>query len=83
MWGCPVFFPFRGGGFGLTGILVCVLVFGAIFLIIRSVWPPRDRDHRRGAQADREDAMRILRTRLAEGAISEEEFERLRRAVES
>jgi len=81
MWGCSAFFPFHGTGLGLTGVVAWILLFGALFLIVRAMLPGRK--HHQGARADRDDAMRILRNRLAEGAISEEEFERLRRAVES
>jgi len=81
MWGCSTFFPFHGGGFFFPGGLLWLLFLVALFLAARAMLPGRS--HRRGARADRDDAMRILRSRLAEGNISEEEFERLRRAVES
>jgi len=84
MWGCAnehFFAP--NGGFPFPGSMVWLLGLVALLLIAWAVWPRREQKHRRGARADRDDAMRILRTRLAEGAISEEEFERLRRAVES
>uniref|UniRef100_I2PXK0 Putative membrane protein (DUF2078) n=1 Tax=Desulfovibrio sp. U5L TaxID=596152 RepID=I2PXK0_9BACT len=81
MWGCQTFLPFHGGGSFFPGAFLWLLVLVAVFLIVRAMLPAGN--HRRGARADREDAMRILRTRLAEGAISEEEFDRLRRAVES
>lgn len=81
MWGCQTLLPFHGGGFFFPGLLVGLLVLVAVFLIVRA--GGSGGNHRRGAWADRDDAMRILRARLAEGAISEEEFDRLRRAVES
>lgn len=79
MWGCATF-PLQGGGL-FPGALWWLLVLVAAFLILRAVLPSRG--HRHNARADRDDAMRILRARLAEGNISEEEFDRLRRAVES
>jgi putative membrane protein len=81
MWGCSNLIPFFGGRFTLSSALLWVLVIAGILLAVRAMRPTRN--HRRGATADRDDAMRILRIRLAEGAISEEEFERLRRAVDS
>jgi putative membrane protein len=81
MWGCSNLIPFFGGRFSLSSTLLWVLVIAGIFLAVRAMRPSKG--HRRGATADRNDAMRILRTRLAEGVISEEEFERLRRAVDS
>lgn len=81
MWGCPVFFPFPGGGISLPALMGSLALLVAACLAVRAFMPRRS--HRRGARADREDALRILRARLADGAISEEEFERLRRAVES
>ncbi len=83
MWGCWSFSPFSpagfGGGFSLPGLLV----WGAVILAaVWAIWVlATGKAHRRGARADRDDALRILRQRLAEGAISAEEFERLRRAV--
>lgn len=83
MWGCFNTFPFggAGGGFPFSGLLIFVVLAAVAIWIIRALLP--DSQHRRGARADRDDALRILRLRLAEGSISEEEFERLRRAVES
>ena len=81
MWACSILLPFHGGGFSLSATLGWILVIAGIFLAVWTMIPSRN--HRRGAKADRNDAMRILRTRLAEGAISEEEFEHLRRAVDS
>lgn len=85
MWGCSTFFPFHGGGFSFGGGLVWIAVIVVVILAVRAMTtsrPPSDQ-HRSNARADRDDAMRILRIRLAEGAITEEEFERLRRTVES
>ena len=83
MWGCYNTFPFggAGGGFSLISLLLIVGLVIAVIWIFRT--PRPDSRHRQSARADRDDALRILRIRLAEGSISEEEFERLRRAVES
>lgn len=71
------FFP--GGWFMPVLLLLGVVV---VVFLVRNVSPPRRTDFRRGAAADRDDALRILRLRLAEGAITQDEFERLRRAVD-
>ena len=59
-----------------------LLGLAAAVLIIRLLRPAKRPDFRRGAVADRDDALRILRLRLAEGAITAEEFKRLRQAVD-
>lgn len=71
------YFP---GGWLLPALIV--LGLAAAVLLVRMLCPPRRSDFRRGAAADRDDALRILRLRLAEGAITPDEFERLRRAVD-
>ncbi|EFL51733.1 Protein of unknown function DUF2078, membrane [Solidesulfovibrio fructosivorans JJ]] len=83
MWGCFNSFPFSsfGGGFPFFGLIVLVVIVIAAIWVIRTLIP--DSHPRQNARADRDDALRILRVRLAEGSISEEEFERLKRAVES
>ena len=70
-----------GGGWlmGLFGLVVVAVIVWAILSGGR--W--READHRQGARADRDDALRILKRRLAAGEISLEEYERLRQAVES
>lgn len=72
-------FFFMGGWWKLVVIL---LGLAAAMILIRMFNPPKRFDYRRGAAADRDDALRILRLRLAEGAITPDEFERLRRAVD-
>ena len=81
MW-CPNFSWFPGmGGFGLSWIVLLLVVVGVVWLVRR---PGSGSDeHRRSARSDRDDALRILCQRLASGDISEEDYERLRRAVES
>jgi len=84
MW-CPNFSWSPGmGGFGSFGLswIVLLLVVAGVIWFVRRPGPDAD-EHRRNARSDRDDALRILRQRLASGDISEEEFERLRRAVES
>jgi putative membrane protein len=76
-------FPGMGGfgGFGLSWIVLLLVVVGVVWLVRRS--GSGSDEHRRSARSDRDDALRILRQRLASGDISEEDYERLRRAVES
>lgn len=77
---CTFYGSFFPGGWLMPGLLLLGVV--AAVLLFRNVIPPRRTDFRRGAAADRDDALRILRLRLAEGAITQDEFERLRRAVD-
>ena len=81
MWGCWVlpFWPFRHGGFGLGGIFTGLLILAAIVWLLRAR-PPRS-GHHDSAKADRDDALRLLNKRLADGGITPEEYERLRRAI--
>lgn len=81
MW-CPNFPWFPGfGGFGFSWLLILLVIVGLIWLLRR---PGSGADeHRRSARSDRDDALRILQQRLAGGDITQEEYERLRRAVES
>jgi putative membrane protein len=81
MWGCSALVPFLpGGGLLLVAAVCWMLALVVGILILRA--KRRAGKHRRGALADRDDAMRILRARLAEGTISEEDFHRLRRTIE-
>ncbi len=83
MWACASSPGFYGGGFPLFAIVIGIVALVLVLWAIRSRAGGRgDGEHRQSARADRDDAMRILRLRLAEGAITEEEYERLRRAVE-
>ena len=72
-------FPFFPGGWltMLLLLLAALIVLG----LARTRNDKRRQEVRRGAAADRDDALDILRRRLAEGAISPEEYERLRRIV--
>jgi putative membrane protein len=72
-------FFFMGGWWTLVVIL---LGLAAAMILVRIFYPPRKFGFRRVAAADRDDALRILRLRLADGAITPEAFERLRRAVD-
>ena len=77
---CTIYgFQFPGGWLWPTLILLGLAAAVLLFRLLRSGRRP---DFRRGAVADRDDALRILRLRLAEGAITADEFERLRRAVD-
>jgi putative membrane protein len=71
-------FPLPGGWFTL---LLVGLAAVAVLTLARTRNETRRRAVRRNADADRDDALDILRRRLAEGAISPEEYERLRRIV--
>ncbi|MHC1790941.1 SHOCT domain-containing protein [Solidesulfovibrio sp.] len=70
---------FPGGWLALT---VLILGLAAALVLARLFFAPRRTDFRRSAAADREDALRLLRLRLADGSITEDEFERLRQAVD-
>jgi putative membrane protein len=73
-----------GGGGGWVMSLIGLAVLAAIlWAVFHGGDRFRDTGHRQGARADRDDALRILKRRLAEGDISLEEYERLRQAVES
>jgi len=75
------FYGYSIPGGWLTSALI-LLGAAAVVLLVRTLCPPGRPDFRRGAAADRDDALRILRRRLAEGDISVDEFDRLRRAVD-
>lgn len=72
-----------GGGWFPSGLLGLVLIGAIVWAILAGRRRPADTDHRQGARADRDDALRILKRRLAAGEISLEEYERLRQAVET
>ncbi len=75
-----------GGGM-LHGPLPWVLLAVALVLVCiviglrRRAVQKRAKPYRESAKADRDDALRLLRVRLATGGISQEEFDRLRHAV--
>ena len=75
------FYGYSIPGGWLTPALI-LLGAAAVVLLARTLRPSRRSDFRRGAAADRDDALRILRRRLAEGTITLEEFDRLRQAVD-
>ena len=78
---------FHDGGGMLHGPLSWVLLVLALLLVCiviglrKRTAQKRPLSHRKGAMADRDDALRLLRARLATGGISQEEFDRLRHAV--
>ncbi len=79
---CATYRIFFMGGWQTLGVILVGLA--AAVILVRMFHPPKRFDFRRGAAADRDDALRILRLRLrlAEGAITPDEFERLRRAID-
>lgn len=66
----------------LTGLLplLAVSVLVLWYLVRRR---RADMRRHRTAKADRDDAMRLLQARLESGSITPEEFDKLRRTVES
>lgn len=78
---------FHDGGGMLHGPLPWVLLVLALLLVCiviglhRRAAQKRPLSHRKGAMADRDDALRLLRARLATGGINQDEFDRLRHAV--
>ena len=72
-----------GGGLFSSGLLGLLLIGAVVWAILAGRRRPVDQDHRQNARADRDDALRILKRRLAQGEISLEEYERLRQAVDS
>jgi len=83
MWGCRSFFfwSFGHGGFGLGGVVLGLLVLAALLWILRT--RSSRGSHHDSARADRDDALRLLDQRLADGGITPEEYERLRRAIDA
>lgn len=83
MWSCwsLSFWPHRIEGLLVTGLFLAAVVILIVWLVGR---PGTGADnHRRSARADKDDALRLLARRLAEGSIDQEEYERLRRAIET
>lgn len=73
MWNCNWNTPIwhYGGPFGiLVTVLVAVILVSMIAVFLRLVFA------RRTSGRDREDSMQILRNRLVQGEISEEEYHR-------
>lgn len=81
MWRYPEHFPFFYGwwGGGLGNLVFWALVVCLGVYLFRRLTP---RPPGKTARADREDALDILKTRLARGQISLDEYETLRRAIE-
>jgi putative membrane protein len=63
----------------IVGVLIMILFWGGVaavvVLLVRSLAGP--------GRTQRDSAMDTLRTRLAAGEISEEEFERIRKVIQS
>lgn len=83
MWRCAEYLPFmsfgggRGGGF-LSLLLWGIILFGIAFVAYRALSGTRKNDL---ARTDRNDAMDILKLRLAEGKITPEEYDRMKRII--
>ena len=75
-------FPFFPGGW-LTMLLLLLLAALVVLGLARTRNDKRRQAVRRGAAADRDDALDILRRRLAQGAISPKDYDRLRKIVAS
>lgn len=78
MWGCDYipYGPGMGGWGGWFPMLFWLLILGGIaFLAFKRLSPPfRNGNH----NADRDDSLAILKTRLAKGEISLEEYNTLK-----
>ena len=61
----------------VTGGLMMVLFWGGLILLV--VWGTRALGSGRGTKSD--DALEVLRTRLASGDITQDEFEKTRRVL--
>ncbi len=80
------FLPMGWGGlFGpLSWLALLLAAVVVLVVLVRRAKPgPGEASHRLGAKADRDDAMRLLKARLASGGITEDEYHRLRRTIES
>ncbi len=82
MWRCADYLPFMsfgGGRGGFLGLLFWGLILvGIAFVAYRALSGPRRNDL---ARTDRNDAMDILKLRLAEGKITPEEYDRMKRII--
>lgn len=74
MWGCG-FGSFAGMGGWFGGLLFVGLLVLVVFLVLR-------RGGRPGGGRDREDSLEILKTRLARGEITLDEYDRLKTVLQ-
>jgi len=75
MWGCD-YIPFASGWGGWFPMLLWLLILGAIaFLALKALGGnPKDGNQ----DADRNDSLEILKTRLARGEINVDEYNTLK-----
>ncbi len=82
MWRCAEYLPFMsfgGGRGGFLSLLVWgILLAGVAYLAYRALSGPGKSNL---ARTDRNDAMDILKVRLAEGKITPEEYDRMKRVI--
>ncbi|MDW7773328.1 MAG: SHOCT domain-containing protein [Desulfobulbaceae bacterium] len=85
MWGCNAGIPFGFGnwfwGHGFFGLLFSVLLITVLISLI--VFAIRSLSARGALQQDRSHSMEILKAKYAAGAISEEEYRRMREILNS
>lgn len=80
MWGCNWGYPFAAGGWfpahGVWGIFLSIVLIAAIvslvLFVFRSIFG-KSHQHK-----DRRDSIEILKAKFASGAITEEEFIKMR-----
>lgn len=82
MWRCwsPFSWPLPFDGLLVMALGLALVV--ALFAWLAARPGTGSAGHRRGARADKEDALRLLARRLDDGAIDQDTYERLRRAIE-
>ncbi len=76
MWNCGnwlVGFPAGMGHFGGIFGLFLLLIIGYLIFMLRQTFRQKSR-----INTDKDDSLAILKTRLAEGTISHEEYQRIR-----
>lgn len=74
MWNCN-FGPWAGGGWMVGHSLTSLVLLVILGLIVWSLFRTRRTDCSR---SDREDSLEILKTRLAKGELSIEEYQKLK-----
>ena len=85
MWGCN-YSPFGGGWWGgfLPGPFWNLLLWGLVIVLlvyfVSRFFRPRA-THPFSASRDRDDSMTILKTRLARGEISREEYTKMKQVL--
>jgi putative membrane protein len=75
--------PYVLGGFGLAGTLVTFLFFLLIILAVVSLAQPAGRGPAKGAMPSSESPMEILKRRYAQGEITKEQYEDMKREISS